>query len=166
MNPYIFQERSVVRFTAITKMTKKEITVKILEELDMLPAYIKAFAEQGLVTRSEEPYGFAYWVDEREQTIIDQMAENGQLVYAVIKGIYLLDNSDELPMDTYLFVDNGMLCQAVKNAGKGLPVLSGIIEKQRAGSREILLTARTFGFYDETGPVIVTGRNGGLHRVY
>lgn len=139
------------------------IGTMILKKLDMLPAYISAFEKKHMVTRSEEPYGLGYYVNEKEQHIIDKMEKIGHTVYALIKGRYRIGD-DIMDCTTYLYVDNQDVDQFNYNISTGADPLENIITKFEGN--EYYAMANVFGFEQEYGDVVIAPNNGGLKRVY
>jgi len=144
-------------------MTKKELGAAILKELDVLPAYINDYVEKSLITRSEEPYGFAYHLAGKDLREVEQMEAEGRTVYAVIQGLYRDNYGDSIKMTTYLFVSEDDIKTAERNILAGRKLLDDILipHNERYG---YIARARVIGPFDESGSVCIKGLNGGITR--
>lgn len=143
-------------------MTKLELAEKILRELNYLPEHIKMLKDDRILC-SEEPYGMCYDVDEEQKEIIQDLAEKGRFVYAVVHGAYRMCDNETERMTTYLFISNNLLQRAEANLLSGAPILTDILDEMEEdyGYRALALVE---GPERETGDVGVKGRNGGLTR--
>lgn len=145
--------------------SRKVIAVEILKELNYLPSYIRAFRDKGDVFCSEEPYGFAYELnDEQKQYIADMEEQGKRIVYAVIHGVYKDACEDKSDVTTYLYVSDDEVRIAIQNIRDGNDLLSGILDdlpEPYCGKRA---WAFVHGWDDDIGTVGVHGIAGGLTR--
>lgn len=147
------------------KEGRTKLGAMILRKLGVLPEYIADFESRNQVCRSEEPYGFAYYVDTEEQAIIDKMEQSGHTVYAVIKGRYVIGQVDIMDATTYLYVSNDEVNRFNHNIDAAADPLDGIVEVYDPDKKYYYVMANVYGFEQEYGGVIIAPKRGGLTRV-
>lgn len=122
----------------------------ILKKLDFLPFHIREYKKSQRVVRSEAPFGFAFYVDEKEQAVIDTMETHGYTVYTVIKGRYRIGCfGDIMDATSYLYVSNEDVDRYNINLQNGDTPLSGIIAPYE--NNQYFVMANVYGFEQEYG---------------
>jgi len=81
-------------------MTNKEKAINFIKQLDMHENVLAEF-EAGTINASESG-GILYWANEHETETVTNLQVDGDVVWHIIRGIFVLGGVDEVEMTCYL----------------------------------------------------------------
>ena len=81
-------------------MTNKEKAINFIKQLGMHENVLAEF-EAGTINASESG-GILYWANEHETEMIAKLQQDGDVVWHIIRGIFVLGGVDECEMICYL----------------------------------------------------------------
>lgn len=109
----------------VSMENKRKEAIKRMEVLDIYSETIRQFAEDGLISYSEPPFGANYWLTDEQKEIVKKFEEEyNALVYFAIRSYtefgtldsflfvsdykeeWAMDNHDIKDGDTYAYVYN------------------------------------------------------------
>ena len=85
-------------------MTNTEKAVNYIKQLGMHENVLTEF-KAGTINASESG-GILYWANEHESAQIAKLQEDGDVVWHIIRGSYVLGDTDQCDMNCYLLATN------------------------------------------------------------
>lgn len=145
------------------KEKMRELGVAALRKLNILPDYVKAFAEKGVVTNFLSPFGSGYYEEEEGMREIREVEELLDcVVYATISGVLAIQG-ERMSYKSFIVVTQEHVRDWRRDEKKGANIEDAVVEFH-SGVYGYRVYTYTKGWFDEAGSICVKPVNGGLCR--